>query len=259
MSIPKIPNLKDKSSDFEKCDQECVYLYFEYMKLHDLYLEMDFKRTYYAEPPKSHTDVESYKNNIKMEISALKRRVDKLLQEYAVKHLSELATDVLCNMHLILNKQPNYSHIDSKMVDCIRYKIKVQYHSTNNDVYEIFVPSEKVAFHYVNTIIGKSMIVIKADNPREPRTSDMSHILLEEEVIEKIKKIYQNKCEIDKLEDDIKDRVEMGLYAETVMFSVDPTLEELKKEVIELTGYSKSKVNTMTLAELKQIMSEYDS
>ena len=61
------------------------------------------------------------------------------------------------------------------------------------------------------------------------------------------------------MEEDIKDRDKMRLYAETVMFSEDPTLEELKKEVIELTGYSKSKVNTMTLAELKQIMSEYDS
>lgn len=145
------------------------------------------------------------------------------------------------------------------MVDCVKYKIKVQYHSTNNDVYEIFVPSEKIAFHYVNTIIGKSLIVIKADNPREPRTSDISPVLLEKDVINKVNQIYKNRCEIDILESDIKDRMEVGFYSETVMFTDDPTLEALKKEVVELTGHSKSKVNMMTLAELKQIMSEYDS
>lgn len=257
-SMPKIPKLGDKS-DFEKCDKECADLYHEYMKLHDLYLEMDWENSYYIEPPRPNIDVKSYKNNIKVEIFTLKRRVDKLRQEYVVKRLPELMTNVLYNMYLFLNKQSDDSYIARKMVDCVKYKIRVRYHSTNNDVYEIFVPNEKIAFHYVNTIIGKSLIVISSDNPREPRASDISPVILDKEVVDKVKKIYQNKCEIDKLESDIKDRVEIGFYSETVMFTEDPTLETLKKEVVELTGHSKSKVNLMTLAELKEIMKEYDS
>ena len=140
------------------------------------------------------------------------------------------------------------------MVECVKYQTKVRYHSIHHEVYEIFIPIHKIAFHYVNTIIGKFLMVISTN---EPRDLNNTPIIIEDDIIDKILSIYKKRVEITKLEDDIRETVEACLYSETVMFNEDPTLEVLKKEVIELTGYSKSQVNIMKLAELKEIVAEY--
>lgn len=139
-------------------------------------------------------------------------------------------------------------------MNCIKYTTKVQYHSICHDILEIFIPTKNIAFHHVNTIIGRTLITIETSRPRSDKTET---IFLSPNFVENIMQIHKNRIEINKLESEMKDELEIGLYSQTVLFDNDISTEQLKKEVIELTGYSKSKVNTMTLDELKEIVAEY--
>lgn len=141
------------------------------------------------------------------------------------------------------------------MQTCLKYRIRVQYHSTSHDIFEIYIPTKRLAFHYVHTIVGKSLVVIDVQNPRSDNTTEHN---LSTDTIEKICTIHDSNKLAKSLEQEIHTEINDCLFAETVMFDDEPTLDQLKRDIMAITKYSKSKVNSMTRAELQDIMDLYE-
>lgn len=136
---------------------------------------------------------------------------------------------------------------------CIKYQINIKGQCVNYNTCEIFIPIVNLAFHHINRRDGKDLVIVKTEMPRDPIDNKTESVLISSDTIDKLYEIYKYRSKITQIEEEIHEEVSGCLY-DQIKEETDKNLFQLRKDAIEISGFSRSKIHAMNRVELMDII-----